>query len=310
MELKKETLEGILNVGTSPTDSNPNPDAEQELMPEADAEPELNSLSNSTVPTEQEQENANTLTDAPAEAIDEPEQGGDTPADTVLGEEENLITDPNQQAEVNPGLATNQEAQIDGELGLAEASATRTFTQSQVDEIAGKIRKETREKVTRDFFNRYGVNTADELDELFSDAQRFATSQDDFAEKENAWKQADEARNQELTSVKERVALLESGIDKNRFEDARLILRGKGLEVTAENIEAELATHPEWKKENLPAPTPVEEAGLPFAKVGNPVQPEPKPATKISIPTLGNNSADNPQPELSERERALKMFKV
>ena len=110
--------------------------------------------------------------------------------------------------------------------------------------------------------------------------------------------------------MKERVALLESGIDKDRFEDARLILRGKGLEVTAENIAAELATHPEWKKQEM---SPMMDAGLPFKKnaAPNPApQPDAGPATKISIPTLGNNSADNPQPELSERERALRMFKV
>ena len=171
------------------------------------------------------------------------------------------------------------------------------------------MRKETREKVMRDLFSRYGVNTSDELDDLVGDAQRFATSQDDFAEKERVWNEQSAARDQELSSVKERVALLESGIDQNRFEDARLILRGKGLEVTAENIAAELATHPEWKKQEV-APTPVEEAGLPFRKTQAPAPANNEPATQISIPTLGNNSADNPQPELSERERAMRMFKV
>lgn len=281
MDLKKEILEGN-DVGTSPTNS------ESEI-----------GLNNSTVPTQQEQENANIQSDTNPVAEEEENQS------SIIGD--TVVEDEGLEPEEDPASEINAE-----DDGLTEGAATKTFTQSQVDEIAGKIRKETREKVTRDIYSRYGVNTADELDELFSDAQRFATSQEDFAGKEKAWREADELRTQELNSVKERVALLESGIDRNRFEDASLILRGKGLEVTAENIAAELATHPEWKKEML-APNPVEEAGLPFRKNSGTMpeaQPVAEPATKISIPTFGNNSADNPQPELSERERALRMFKV
>lgn len=301
MNLDKKTLEGIMNVGTSPTNSE-----EEEVVEEKDESNEEGvELNNSTVPTVEEEENANIVNDV---------ENGDTEI-TETETEENLEPESEAgQEELSDGLLeADQNAQIDPELGISEASASKMFTQSQVDEIAGRIRKETREKVTKDIYSRYGVNTPEELDELFTDAQRFATSRDDFAEKERAWNEAEKARNEELTSVKERVALLESGIDRNRFEDARLILRGKGLEVTAENIAAELATHPEWKKEEV-IPGPVEQAGLPFRKNPN-VAPNPAPenagpATQIAIPTLGNNSADNPQPELSERERAFKMFKV
>jgi hypothetical protein len=152
------------------------------------------------------------------------------------------------------------------------------------------------------------VNSVDELDDLFGDAQRFVTSQEELKEKTRAWDEADKARNDELVAVKERVALLESGIDKNRYEDAKLILKGKGLDVTAENIAQELATHPEWKgmgQEQNPTPN------HPFRKVAPTLPdavPNPEPATKISV--LGNNSTDNPEPELSERERAMKLFKV
>ena len=305
--IDKETLEGIINADTST--AKPNPEEEENGQV---------SLNNATVPTVEEQENANIAPEATNPEAFKEESNSSLIGDTTesaepapeLGEEQNA--DPaNETIESEPAVTEEPIAPdnvVDPE-GVSEAPATKTFTQSQVDEIAGKVRKETREKTIRDIYSRYGVNTADEMDNLMADAQRFATSQDEFAEKENAWKQADEARNQELLSVKERVALLESGIDRNRFEDARLILRGKGLDVTAENIEAELATHPEWRKQE---PTPVEQAGLPFMKNPNSVPaPEQTGApTKISIPTLGNNSADNPQPELSERERALKMFKV
>ena len=292
--IDKKTLEGIIDAGTSTA------------APEEEEGTEVN-LSNAAEPTLEEQENA-TVTNITQEPSDTPapESEPDANPNPVDGTEPGVNPNPDTPVESN---VDNDPNMVNPEEGIAEAQATKTFSQSQVDEIAGKVRKETREKVLKDTLSRYGVNTMEELDDLMADAQRFATSKDDFAEKEAAWKQADEARSQELLSVKERVALLESGIDRNRFEDARLILRGKGLEVTAENIAAELATHPEWKKQE---PTPVEQAGLPFTKNPNPApasNPNEAPTT-IAVPTLGNNSADNPQPELSERERALRMFKV
>lgn len=310
MNLDKKTLEGIVNADTSTAEKNPE-EPEQDL-----------SLSNTTVPTQEEEENANIITDESLNSGVQEEEAGPvsnsdaTPDSTPvsdtepgnLGEADGTQAVDEQSSDLNSD--PNAEPEADPE-GVSEAQATKTFTQSQVDEIAGKVRKETREKIMRDLYSRYGVNTADELDDLVGDAQRFATSQEDFAAKEKAWNEQDSLRNQELQSVKERVALLESGIDNGRFEDARLILKGKGLEVTAENIATELATHPEWKKQE---PSPIDMSGLPFAKNPNPVPAsapaQEAPATKISIPTLGNNSSDNPQPELSERERALKMFKV
>ena len=312
MNLDKKTLEGIINADTSTAETNPEAVSEQEQ--------ELN-MSNTTVPTQEEQENANIENIDPDSEADLEEEAGpvsnsDATPDSTPASDTNP-GNPDGEADGTPSI-DEQSSDLNSEPnaepvadpnGVSEAQATKTFTQSQVDEIAGKVRKETREKLMRDLYARYGVNTADELDDLVGDAQRFATSQEDFAAKEKAWNEQDSLRNQELQTVKERVALLESGIDNGRFEDARLILKGKGLEVTAENIASELATHPEWKKQE---PTPVEQSGLPFMK--NPA-PQPAPSTneapsQISIPTLGNNSADNPQPELSERERALKMFKV
>lgn len=222
----------------------------------------------------------------------------------------NNASEPTEEEEADAGFITEPETptpevtetepgNLEPELGLADASATKTFTQEQVDQIAGKARQEGREKALRDTYARYGVNSEEELDDLFGDAQRLATAQEEMESKERAWKEADDARNSELTEVKERIALLESGIDKNRFEDAKFILRGKGLEVTVENIEQELATHPEWKKaEATPAPTPA----IPFKK-------KEEPGTQISV--LGNEAANEVQdPEITERERAMKLFKV
>jgi hypothetical protein len=89
---------------------------------------------------------------------------------------------------------------------------------------------------------------------------------------------------------------MQSGIDSDRYEDAKLILRGKGLEVSLENIQNELATHPEWKKvEAQPEPAP-------FIKKEN-----PEPVSKISV--LGNSKDAKPvSPELDEKAQARRYF--
>lgn len=283
MELKKpqtEKLEGI-DAATSTAD-----DVQEEQRVE---------LNNNTVPTTEEEENANIVSDT---SIPTPEA-------------EDIVEETQSEPELEPEeeQELGQESSINPELGIAEGSATETtFTQSQVDEIAGKVRKETREKVTKDFFSRYGVNSADELDDLFGNAQRFDTLQDTYNGDKKAWSEADAARNQEIAELRESVALLSSGIDKNRYEDAKFILKGKGLEVTPENIEAELATHPEWKA-NLEVGNDLEQE-LPFRKKmggGEDLQPQ-GPATNISV--LGNTSTEEPTPELTDYEKAMKMFKV
>lgn len=235
-------------------------------------------LNNASVPTPQEEENA---------GISPEETQSEEPTIENLDEEPAPAEEPIDDNPIN-------EPSVEQDLGVAEAGLTpeKTFTQSQVDEIAGRARKEGRDKALRDMFERYGVNTDEELDNLFGDAQRYATVQDSYNDEKKAWLEADKARNQELLEVKEKIALLESGIDKSRFEDAKFILRGKGLEVTAENIANELSTHPEWKKdEALP-----QSKELPVRKV----------STKIDV--LGNPSQHLDEPELSEHDKAMNLF--
>lgn len=304
MKLKKP-LEGNL-AGTSPaTEDDEVLNEEEVLDQEEDNEEGTVNLSNTTVPTPEEEENAGI---APGT---EPEVDA-TPVENEIAPEESQELVDDTQTEVIDEETETAPGEIDPETGIAEGSATKTFTQSQVDEIAGKIRKETREKVTKSFFDRYGVNSEEELDDLFGDAQRYTTVQDMFDTERKAWTEADTARNAELASLKESVALLESGIDRNRYEDAKFILKGKGLEVTVENIEQELATHPEWKSTpSGPSTEPTPEH--PFRKLpqGAPIPGAPaksEPPTQLNV--LGNNGSDNPEPELSERERAMKLFKL
>lgn len=305
MEIRKDLLNNL--EGNEPLSGeeklNDTPKEVTGTSPVAGNEPEPVELNNSTIPTEKEEIAAGFEATPEAEVEQETE-----PVPTDVNDSEVEVTE--EQAVVEE---TNPEPEMQEEDGVFSGQATQTFTQSQVDEIAGKTRKETREKTLRSVYARYGVNSEEELDDLFGNAQRYDTLKEQYDTDKSSWKQADEERNATLSNLSEQVALLQSGIDKNRYDDAKFILKGKGLEVTLENIEAELATHPEWKSEPVLAPD-----GNPnphFVKKQAPVGTMPQaPAheqnpTKISV--LGNNGMDTPTPELSERDIALKkIFKV
>lgn len=219
----------------------------------------------------------------------------DTPIPTQEEKEEaglEVVVQEQQQEEEIP------EQEVQEENGVVSGSATKMFTQSQVDEIAGKTRKEAEMRVKKKVFGRYGVSSEEELDDLFSNAQKYDTLKEQYDEEAKAWKEGQEDREKKYRELSEEVALLRSGIDEDRFEDAVLILRGKGLDVTLENIEKELATHQEWKKQSEAIPENAK-----FQKK------QPQNNTRLAV--LGNNSADTPVPELSERDIALKkLFKV
>lgn len=227
-KITKETeknLEGIEGVTSAPET--------EEVAVEVEAETEVEtpiSLSTVIEPTEEEIEDAG-LIETESDLIEE-EIPVETETDAITTTTE--VQEEKEEVQENP-------FSIDG-------SATKTFTQSQVDEIAGKTRVDTREKTFKYIYGRYGVNNEEELDELVGKAQRYELLQEEYDTARNDWKSQTTQRDQELASIKEQVALMQSGIDSERYEDAKLILKGKGLEVNLENIERELATHPEWKK--------------------------------------------------------------
>ncbi len=184
--------------------------------------------------------------------------------------------------------------QESGIPGVQEKPAL--FTQEQMNEKIGSTRVETRERTFKYVYDRYGVENEEQMDELFGNAQRYETLKEQYDAERAERELAEKTRADELAGLKEQVALMQSGIDSDRYEDAKLILKGKGLEVSLENIENELATHPEWKK----VEAQVEPA--PFIKKEN-----PEPVSKISV--LGNSKDVKPvSPELDEKAQARKLF--
>lgn len=125
--------------------------------------------------------------------------------------------------------------QVDSTQTEPEPEHEKMLAQSQVNELVGKARKEGRESAMKELMSRYGVNNEEELDSIFGRGQAYDDLDYDFKNQGQSYKDA-MAEN----------ALLKSHIDESRWEDVKLILGGKGLEVNAENISALLPSHPEW----------------------------------------------------------------
>lgn len=183
-------------------------------------------------------------------------------------------------------------------------SAEKLFTQSQVNDLVGKTRMETREQTYRAIYGRYGVNDEIGMDELVGNAQMYETVKGEYDEAKKGWEETNASRDAELAKVKEHVALLESGIDKSRFDDAKAIIKAKGLEVTAENIQNELATHPEWNGSNNK-----EDINPNFRPDPN-LKPQTTTSPESTIKVLGNEG-NSDTGGMSEEEYAMKkLFKL
>lgn len=158
------------------------------------------------------------------------------------GDESGETLTPGQQEGSN--AIDNDEGQIDADETIADESQKQNnnpekekmIAQSKVNDIAAKARQEGRDSAIKELLMKYGVNSSDELDDLFGKGQSFIDLDNEYNMQGESYRNA-LAEN----------ALLKSRIDLNRWEDVKLILGGKGLEITPENIEAHIVNHPEWR---------------------------------------------------------------
>lgn len=268
-EIKKEILEGEENK-------------EEEGAPTEPAE-------NSVV------DNSN-VADSPADDTSAPESSENPEIENEIVNE-NEIVDETESVNDSSETDSVSENPVSSENDLIEENGAvdtsiKTFTQEDVDKLVGDTRVRTREKTFRYIYDRYGVKNEEELDGLIANAQRYDTQKEMYESDKANWETEKSESDKRLNDMSEQIALMQSEISPDRYEDAKLILKGKGLEVNLENISAELATHPEWKKEEVK----VEE---------KPAAPE-KPTMRIRA--LGNEQ--RPAPEVSEEEQAQKLFKM
>lgn len=228
-----------------------------------------------------EEENGDTLT--PSEEVED-NQEQPIHEETIV-EEETLETEPT--------LDENIESL---EPELPEEETPKMFDQNYVNDLVGRTRIEARDKAMRALYEKYGVDTEDELNEIFGRGQSYNILNNDYND-----------LNTRYGDVMAENALLKSKTDESRWDDIRLILKGKGLDITPENIAMELTTHPEWMSNSLPknnneqgnvlTPDGIEQI------VNNPIT-DNKPAAKIK--RLGSDVP--PTEESNEEEEFMNKY--
>lgn len=152
----------------------------------------------------------------------------------------------------------NKETLIEEDTRTSDAGEEeKMIPQSEVNKLVGSVRQETREKtrqelkeelknqILKEFYDKLQVKDETEMEGIVEKGHKYDELNSNL-----------EAKSSELISLQEENTLLKSNIKPEKWEDAKLILKGKGLEITPENIEKEMETHPEWSKPSEEAPQP------------------------------------------------------
>lgn len=198
-------------------------------------------------------------------------------------------------------VVSDQSGQLDSEEPNLEPKPQpqpRMFSQEELNDMIGKTRQEARDKALKVFYERYGVENDDELNDIFGKGQAYSILNDNFNDQGNQLKQ-----------VMAENALLKSNIKQDRWDDVKLILGGKGLEVNSENIEVELSTHPEWIERDS-VETPSEEK-LFTKEVGDKMLNTPKQTQPNQPSVIRKFGTDVPKTEeINEEDIVNKLFGI
>lgn len=154
------------------------------------------------------------------------EDGNEEVENTESENEEVENTEPENEAAVESEPETEN---------VEEPVEEKMLTQSQVNELVGKARAEGRAAAMKELYGRYGVNDDNEMNDVFGKGQGYDLLNDEY-----------NTLNGNFKSLSAENALLKSGVVQGRWDDVKAILGMKGLDVTVENIAAELPTHQEW----------------------------------------------------------------
>lgn len=207
--------------------------------------------------------------------------------ETAVSEDEN-----GDESEPEPEAAEPQQ-----EPQPQQQPMEKMLTQSQVNELVGRARQEGRESALKELYGRYGVSGDSELNDVFGRGQAYLTLDDDF--------KAEQSSNKALLAEN---ALLKTKVDESRWEDIKAILGSKNMDITPENIEAEIPTHPEWRQtvsvQQQQQVQPQQDSLQPQAQ---PQQPQQAVLRKLGSESTAKNGG-NGDDEESEKEQAMKLF--
>lgn len=107
----------------------------------------------------------------------------------------------------------------------------RTFTQEELNAIV----KERLDRQTGKFLQRLGLESMDGIDEMLDHAKSYSEAQELVTRYQL-----------ENESLKQELAFRDNGVNPKKADDVKAYFKGKGLELTDENLKAEMQTHPEW----------------------------------------------------------------
>ena len=207
-------------------------------------------------------------------------------------DDEEEATETEESPEVGDEPSSDEEtSEIETE---EQPPAEKMLTQSQVNELVGRARQEGRESALRELYGRYGVSDDAELDDVFGKGQAYYDLDDEY-----------QAQGASIKALMAENALLKSKVDESRWDDIKLILGGKGIDITPENIEAMIPSHPEWRGN---AGGVIAAQGIqPQAQQQQGMQPQTQPTVLRKLGNEAANVEDSDGAETSD-ERAKKLF--
>lgn len=260
---------------------------EKKRLSESEVVGDESSEASSEVANESESQ-AETDNTQPTMSEPEPEA-----VETAVSEDENGDeSEPEPEAEPQPQPQQEQPQP-------QQQPMEKMLTQSQVNELVGRARQEGRESALKELYGRYGVSGDSELNDVFGRGQAYLTLDDDF--------KAEQSSNKALLAEN---ALLKTKVDESRWEDIKAILGSKNMDITPENIEAEIPTHPEWRQ--TVSVQQQQQAQQPQQDSLQPQQQQVQPQQQAVLRKLGSESTakngENGDDEESEKEQAMRLF--
>lgn len=235
---------------------------------------------------------AETSSEVTNEPEPEPQAEADNPQPTMSEPEPEA--EPAVSEDENGDESVPEPEQQQQQQQQQQQPMEKMLTQSQVNELVGRARQEGRESALKELYGRYGVSGDTELNDVFGRGQAYVTLDDDF--------RAEQSSNKALLAEN---ALLKTKVDESRWEDIKAILGSKNMDITPENIEAEIPTHPEWRQ--MAAVAQPQPQAQPQQDSLQPQQQQQAVLRKLGSESTAKDGGNGDDDE-SEQERAMKLF--
>lgn len=167
--------------------------------------------------------------------------------------------------ENNQEMAVNTATPAEPEVNQATEPVVNTMPETEKTYTKAEVQALMKRRVDRSHnrvWQRYGVKSFEELDDILSD---YKSIKDNYASLE--------AKNSELSRD---IALLKNNTLPERRDDIIAYFKGNDLEFNEDNLLQALTTHPEWLK---PQPLKIENLGV--EKAAKPIEDEKVIASKL-----------------------------